>query len=86
MADTPSPRLKGFLFQGLLRHQLKRNVFGGAPVRLSRLTLDFGLGHDLVVRELEPSGSVLTAESLLGVLSPSPSLSAPSPLTLSLSK
>ena len=47
------------------------------------LTPDFGSGHDLVVRGLSPvSGSVLTAESLLGIVS----LSLPLPCLLSLSQ
>ena len=42
-------------------------------------TLDFGSGHDLMVHEMEPVfGSVLTAQILLGILSPS--LFAPAPL------
>ena len=46
------------------------------------LTLEFGSGHELMVPELEPlSGSALTVESLLGILSaPCP------PLVLSISK
>ena len=50
--------------------------------------LDFGSGHDLTVRSSPASGSVLSAWSLLGILSPtlSLSLSAPPPLTLSLLK
>ena len=49
---------------------------------------DFGSGHDLAVREFEPpQGSVLTAQSLEPASdSVSPSLSAPSPLMLCLSK
>ena len=45
---------------------------------VKRLTLDFGSGDDLMVRE-----SVLMVQSLLGILSPS--LSAPTLLVLSLS-
>ena len=39
---------------------------------VKRLTLDFGSGHDLTVHEFKPQ-----AQSLLGILSLSPSLSAP---------
>ena len=39
-------------------------------------TLDFGSGHDVTVCGFEPHmGSVLTAQSLLGILSLCPSLS-----------
>ena len=49
-------------------------------------TLDFGSGHHLTVREFEPmSGSALTAQNLLGVLSLSLSLSLSLALFLSLS-
>ena len=48
-------------------------------------TLDFGSGHDLRVREFEPTpGSALTVWSLLRILSFSLSLSAPPLLALSL--
>ena len=48
-------------------------------------TLDFGLGHDLMVCGFEPS-VVLCADSMEPAWdSPSPSSSAPSPLILSLS-
>ena len=41
-------------------------------------TLDFSSGHDLTAQEFEPcTGSVLVAWSLLGILSPSLSLSLP---------
>ena len=44
---------------------------------VKRLTLGFGSGHDLTVHEFEPtSGSVLTAQSLFGVL-PQLSLALP---------
>ena len=37
---------------------------------VKHLTLDFGLGHDLTVRRFKPpTGSVLTAQNLLGSLS-----------------
>ena len=43
------------------------------------LILDFGSGHDLMVCEFNPElGSAMTAQSLLGILSPSLSL-CPSP-------
>ena len=46
-------------------------------------SLDFGSGHDLRVHEFEPMlGSVLTAWSLLGILS----LPLSAPLLISLSK
>ena len=49
---------------------------------VEHLTLDFGSGHDLTVHEIEPitSGSALTAENLLGILS------LPLPCSFSLSK
>ena len=48
-------------------------------------TLDFGSGHDLVVRGLSPtSSSALTVQSVLGILSLPASLSLS--LSLSLSK
>ena len=47
---------------------------------LKRLTLDFGSGHDLRVREIEPLlGSMLTARRLLGILS-LPFAPAPPPI------
>ena len=50
------------------------------------LTLDFGSGHDLRVMGSSPaSGSVLPAQSLVGILSVSLSLSPPPLLVLSLS-
>ena len=52
---------------------------------IKHLTLDFGSGHGLKVRGIELlSGSVLTAWSLLGILSLSLSLrpSSPPPLPL----
>ena len=60
----------------------------GVGVRLGgsvkRLTLGFGPGHDLMVREFEPQGwaLVLTVRGLPGILSPSVCLSAPPPLAL----
>ena len=46
-------------------------------------TLDFGSGHDLTVHEFKPaSGSMLTAQSLLGILSLSLSLSLSAPTLL----
>ena len=40
------------------------------PQSVKHLTLDFGSGHDLAVRGIEPHvGSALTAQSLLGILS-----------------
>ena len=67
----------------------------GVAQSVKHLTLDFGSGHDLPVPEIEPpSGSVLIAWSLLGILSVP--LSVPPPclysharslsLSLSLSK
>ena len=51
---------------------------------VKHLTHDFGPGHDLMACEFDPSSaSALTAQSLLGILSPS--LSAPPPLALYLS-
>ena len=50
---------------------------------VKHLTLDFGSGHDLRVREIEPHIRLtLIAQSLLGILSPF--LSAPPLLILSL--
>ena len=50
-------------------------------------TLDFSSGHDLIITRWSPSsGSALTAWSLLGILSLSPSLSVPLLFALSLSK
>ena len=47
---------------------------------MAQLVLDFGSGHDLLVCGMEPpSGSMLTAQNLLGILSPS--LSALPPLS-----
>ena len=60
----------------------------GAPGWLSRLSIDFGSGHDLMVHGFEPrmSSSVLTAQSLESASdSVSPSLSAPPHFTHSLS-
>ena len=45
------------------------------------LILDLGSGHDLTIHEFKPC--VLSAQSLLGILSPS--VSAPTPLMLALS-
>ena len=58
----------------------------GASEWLSRLSvqLDFSSGHDLIVLRLSPMlGSLLTAQSLLRILSPSLSLPLPSFLSLS---
>ena len=56
-----------------------------APL-VKHLTLGFSSGHDLSFVSSSPvSGSALTAWSLLEILSLSPSLSAPHPLTLFLS-
>ena len=52
---------------------------------VKRPTLDLGSGHDLMVHGILTSGSALAAQSLLGILSLSLSLSAP-PLARSLSK
>ena len=50
---------------------------------VKRLTFDFGSGHDLMVLEFEPpSGSELTAQSLLGILSLPLSLPLPPFLSL----
>ena len=50
------------------------------------LTLDFSSGHDLTVCEFTPLiGLLLTARSLLGILSLPLSLSAPPPLVISFS-
>ena len=50
-------------------------------------TLDFGSGHDLMVRAFDlASGSVLTVWSLLGILSSSLSLPLPCSLSISLFK
>ena len=60
--------------------------FLGAPGWLSRLSVDFGSSHDLVVREFKPhSGSVLTAQSLEPASNSVPAPSALPPLMLSLS-
>ena len=49
---------------------------------MKHLTLDFGSGHDLMVRGIKPCmGSLWTAQSFLGVLFPS--LSVPPYLSLS---
>ena len=70
------------LTPGLLVKRDTEGRLGGSSVEC--LTLDFGSGHDLTVPEVEPpSGSVLTVQSLLGILSLSLSL-CPSP-ALSLS-
>ena len=64
----------------------------GAPGWLKHPTLDCGSGHDLTVGEFEPCIGDLhdraepAWDSLSLPLSPSLSLSAPPPLTLSLSK
>ena len=53
---------------------------------VGRLTFDFGSGHDLMVMGLGPAlGSVLIAQSLLGILSlcPSPAGSLSRSLALS---
>ena len=53
---------------------------------IKNLTPVLGPGYDLTVLSLSPaSGSVLTAWSLLGILSLSASLSAPLPLVVCLS-
>ena len=50
------------------------------------LTFDFGLGHNLMVREIEPSIGLLTDSTEAAWESLAPSLSVPSLLMLSLSK
>ena len=74
----------------VLQIQTLRNPMpGGTWVAQSVecLTLDFGSGHDLmVVRSSPTSGSILTAWSLLGILSLSLSLSLPLLCSLCLSK
>ena len=49
-------------------------------------TLDFGSGHDLMVHGIEPLVGLCADSAELALDSLSPSLSAPSLLTLSLSK
>ena len=50
---------------------------------MKRLTLDLGSGHDLTVREFDPSsGSALIAWILLGILSLLLSLTLPFSLSL----
>ena len=60
-----------FSLQGLL--VFKRLYSMGVPWwfrGLSNLTLDFGSGHNLTVREFEPMlGSALMTQSLLGIFS-----------------
>ena len=52
---------------------------------VERLTLDFGSALDLTVCEIEPGVRLRTdSVGLLGILSPSLSLSAPPPLARSL--
>ena len=54
------------------------NITGSSRVAPSvkHPTLDLGSGHDLTIHEIEPVvGSVLTVQSLLGILSPPLSLS-----------
>ena len=68
-------------------HNLRYKDCGGAWVAQSveRPTLDFGSGHDLMVRGMEPC-VWLCADSVEPAWdSPSPSLSAPPPLVLCLS-
>ena len=66
---------------GTLKNGLNRDAWW-----LSQLSIDFGSGHDLLVREFEPP-SRLTAVSTELTSDPlSPSLSAPPLLMLSLSK
>ena len=50
---------------------IKMILRGGWVARsVKRLTLDFGSGHDLFVCSSSLLGSALTAQSLLGILSP----------------
>ena len=65
----------------LLQKSNRRGAWAAHSVE--RPTLDVGSGQDLMMASSPASGSVLTAWSLLGILSPS--LSASSPLMLSLS-
>ena len=65
---------------------MRITVLTGAWVAqlVKRQFLVFCSGHDLMILEFKPpSGSTLTVQSLLGILSPS--LSAPPALTLALS-
>ena len=66
---------------------LKQNMQGARVVQAVKcLALDFGSGHDLGVREIEPCMG-LRGDSSEPALDPlPPSLSAPPLLTLSLSK
>ena len=68
---------------------VKNNLSRGAWVvqSVQRLTLDFGSGHDVTVRGIEPHIRLHTdsREPAWDSLSPSPSLSVPLPMVLSLS-
>ena len=52
---------------------------------VKRLTLGFSSGHNLPVHEFKPHVRLLTVSSEIGILSLSPSLSAPTLLILSVS-
>ena len=85
------PHLSGAVagtdLQTSLSETLRKIQLRGAPGWLSRLSirLDFGSGHDLTVREIEPRVK-LYADSVEPAWDPvSPSLSGPLPLTLACS-
>ena len=67
--------------QGVLNFVQTEKV-SGAPGWLSRLSVYFGSGHDLMVHEIDPLVGLLTVSKKPAWASLSPSLSAPPLLSL----